>query len=227
MTPASNRRHFQRLHFAEPLVGQFGPIEVEIIDLSLDGARLIDLQPVAIGRRADLRFRWLDREVSIDSEVVRCKFERKAERGAGNIYGCGLRYVDPGGQGVGALREIISAQVMRALEEQIANAKGTFIPMAERITLFRSVDVLTLRPPAPQTHRISARRSFTSCLLGDRGWRTVATADPAQPPEGFTVSDLEDPKHVDLLCRTYQRADGQTRRMIRMLAELSVMAEAD
>lgn len=206
--------------------GEFGTVECEIVDLSLHGARIIHVQSLSTGRRAGLTFTWLDRKITIDSEVVRCKFERKADGGAGNLYGSGLRYPDANDQGARQLKDIITEQVIRAVEEQIANARGTFIPLADRMTIFRSGDVLTLRPPSEQRHRIpGAARSFTSCTWTGRSWRTVNTSESAQPAVGFTVSGLEDPKHVDLLCRTYEKSDEQTRRMIRMLAELSVRQE--
>lgn len=220
---SSDRRHFQRLHFEESIAGQFGSSEVEILDLSLQGARVLETQPTHPGRRADLRFRWLDRVIAIPSEVVRCKFERQSGGGRANLYGCGLRYVEPDGAGARQLREIISEQVLRALEEQIANARGSFIPLADRMTIFRSLDILTTRPPSLQRHRIPGfERAYVSCALTERGWRTMASSESAQPGEGFTVLALEDPKHVELLCATYQKSDAQTRRMIRMLAELSL-----
>lgn len=221
----SERRHHQRLHFEEPIDGEFGTVECEIVDLSLQGARILHVQALSTGRRAGLHFRWLDRPLTIDSEVVRCKFDRKAEHG-GNLYVSGLRYPNPADEGSRLLKDIITEQVIRAVEEQIANARGTFIPLADRMTIFRSDDVLTLRAPSGQKHRLpSSARSFISCTWTGRSWRTVSTSETAQPQDGFTVSGLEDPKHVDLLCRTYEKSDDQTRRMIRMLAELSVRQE--
>lgn len=218
--PRRERRHFQRLEFEEPLVAYFGTIDAEIVDLSLQGARIIHVQPLANGRTGRLRFRWLGHSVAVEAEVVRCRIERSVS--GSSLYSSGLRYRTEG-QTAGALREVIANQVLRALEEQVANAHGNFIPFSERMTIFRSADRLTVRPPGGQRHTVpEAAKAYLACTLLDSGWRKTATTSPAQPYAGFTVSAYEDPEHVELLCRTYQAADEPTRRMIRMLAEMSL-----
>ncbi|MGH9456622.1 MAG: PilZ domain-containing protein [Thermoanaerobaculia bacterium] len=218
--PRRERRHLQRLEFEEPLVAQFGAMDAEIIDLSLEGARILHTQPLANGRTGRLRFRWLDHTVAVEAEVVRCKIERSS--GGGTLFSSGLRYHSEGQMPVD-IRDVIAEQVLRALEEQIANARGSFIPLTERMTIFRSADRLTVRPPGGQDHRVpKAAQAYLSCTLLDSGWKKAVASTPVQPYAGFTVSAYEDPQHVDLLCRTYENADEPTRKMIRMLAEISL-----
>lgn len=193
---------------------------VDLADLSLRGARIIHLQPLQTGRTGPLRFDWLGHQVAVDAEVVRCRIDRMADGQSGNIYSSGLLYRHPPTDSGNPLRELVEEHVVQAVREQIANARGTFIPLGERLTLFRSEERLSIRPVNGGHARLP--QSFLSCSLGERGWRKVATSDPAQPPEGFTVSALEDPEHVELLCRTYRTANEQDRRLIRMLAELSI-----
>lgn len=217
--PPKDRRHHQRLQFEQPLAAQFANVAVELADLSLRGARIIHLQPLQAGRSGPLRFDWLGHQVGIEAEVVRCRIDRMADGKSGNIYSSGLLYTHAEANG-NPLRELVEEHVVRAVQEQIANARGTFIPLGERLTLFRSEGRLSVRPVSGTHARLP--QSFLSCSLTERGWRKVATSDPAQPPEGFTVSALEDPEHVELLCRTYRRAEEQDRRLIRMLAEISL-----
>lgn len=218
-----DRRKFQRLLFQEPITAQFGGSEVEIVDFSLHGARIVGLQSMPLGRNGKLRFRWMDETLTIPAEVVRCRIERQTKGASSNIYNCGLRYTEPEGEGASRLREVIADRVKRAIDEQVANARGSFIPLAERMTIFRSERVLTLRPPNAQRHTIpDVMESYIACSMTPRGWRQVTTSEPAQPPEGFTVSALEDSVHIDLLKKTYERADEPTRRMIRILAEQSL-----
>lgn len=218
--PPKDRRQHQRLQFEQPLAAQFANVAVELADLSLRGARIIHLQPLQAGRSGPLRFEWLGHDVGIEAEVVRCRIDRMADGKSGNIYSSGLLYTRAAETNGNPLRELVEEHVVRAVQEQIANARGTFIPLGERLTLFRSEGRLSVRPIAGSHARLP--QSFLSCTLTDRGWRKVATSDPAQPPEGFTVSALEDPDHVELLCKTYRKAGEQDRRLIRMLAEISI-----
>ncbi len=51
-------------------------------------------------------------------------------------------------------------------------------------------------------------------------WRTSLMPD--QPPDGFTISPAEPQENVELLCRTFEHGDAETRRLTRLFAELSV-----
>ena len=219
-----DRRRFQRLLFQEPIVAQFGGVEVEIVDFSLHGARVIDLQALPRGKTGNLSFLWLGEKMSIPAEVVRCRIERQTRDSGKNIYSIGLRYTDPEGEGASRLKDVISDRVKRAVEEQVANARGSYIPLAERMTIFRSERVLTLKAPAEQKHTIPGVMDsyISSSMTGTGGWKQIGTSDPRQPAEGFTVSALEDPAHIELLRKTYERADKATRLMIRILAEQSL-----
>ena len=57
---------------------------------------------------------------------------------------------------------------------------------------------------------------------GDAWWR-VPTNSPSQPPNGFTVGGHEDDEELESLCRAYEIADEEGRRLIRLVAELSVL----
>ncbi len=218
--PTRERRHHQRLQFEQPLAAQFANLSVELADLSLRGARIIHVQPLQTGRTGPLRFHWLEHHVTVEAEVVRCKIDRMADAQGANLYSSGLLYSRVRETEGDPLRELVEEHVVQAVREQIANARGTFIPLGERMALFRSEERLSILPPPGERSRAST--SFLSCALTEKGWRKIATSDPAQPLEGFTVSALEDSDHVEMLCRTYQRVGEQDRRLIRMLAEISI-----
>ncbi|HEU5161810.1 MAG TPA: PilZ domain-containing protein [Thermoanaerobaculia bacterium] len=218
--PVRERRQHQRLQFEQPLPAHFSSTEVDLADLSLRVARIIHQQPLQTGRSGPLRFHWLGHPITVEAEVVRCRMDRMADARGGNVYSSGLCYLQPHGKG-DPLRELVEEHVVQAVREQIANARGTFIPLAERTHLFRSTERLSiLLPPGEKRGRIPS--SFLVCSLTERGWRKIASSDPAQPPQGFTVSALEDTDHVELLCRTYSKAGEQDRHLIRMLAEISI-----
>jgi len=53
-------------------------------------------------------------------------------------------------------------------------------------------------------------------------WTRRTSLLPDQPPDGFTISPLEPQENVELLCRTFEHGDAETRRLTRLFAELSV-----
>lgn len=220
----SERRQFQRLHFEDPILARFASSDVEILDLSLHGARIAHLKPFATGAAGTLEFSWYDEAIALPCEIVRCRLERPADAASpNNIYYSGMRYRKTReADGMEILRDVISSQVVRAVEEQIANARGEYIPDPERMTIFRSSELMSLKTPRHRHVVPGVDHAYVSCAMTPRGWKKVTTGERTQPPMGFTVSALEDPRHIDLLCRTWEKADEQTRRMITLLAELSI-----
>ena len=63
---------------------------------------------------------------------------------------------------------------------------------------------------------------FHSYQLEGGRWIRTATHSAKQPEDGFTVAAFEDQDEVDALCRTYEQSDAEGRRLIRLVAELSV-----
>ena len=56
----------------------------------------------------------------------------------------------------------------------------------------------------------------------DGVWNRRTSLLPDQPANGFTIAPAESPDNIDLLCRTFERGDAETRRLTRLFAELSV-----
>lgn len=205
---------------------------VTIRDLSLFGARVEHSGPLPVGAKLPLRFNWLEEEVILPSETLRCKVEFFGG-GQATLYNTGVQFLDRVTSAV-TLRPIIAAHVARALEEQKANARGIFRDSIDNMPIFKR-GLLTINradfaetveqsplfaesPPAKESSYIAYR------LEGGR-WRKTKTRDPKQPDEGFTLLADEDPTQTALLCKTYEMVDASGRRLIRMLSELSILGE--
>jgi len=63
---------------------------------------------------------------------------------------------------------------------------------------------------------------FVTYALNDGAWTRRASLLPDQPPNGFTVAPSEPVENIELLCRTFEQGDAETRRLTRLFAELSV-----
>lgn len=63
---------------------------------------------------------------------------------------------------------------------------------------------------------------FIECMLVGGKWIKRHVHDPRQPREGFTMLAPEDESDLDQYCRSYEVADPDTRRMIRVSFDLAI-----
>lgn len=85
--------------------------------------------------------------------------------------------------------------------------------------------LLAEQMPLPQTNAAKdADFEYVLCVRSSRGWRAIPTHDPHQPREGFTMPLPHDETEISVTCRTYDVADLETRRMMRLAFELTIAA---
>ena len=68
---------------------------------------------------------------------------------------------------------------------------------------------------------------YLFCEFRNGEWRQSRTFTREQPGEGFTLSATEDAGQVARLCAAYAGGDGDTRKLIRTLAALSLKSQSD
>ena len=203
-SPSGERRRYQRITFPRPVVAKYGSDKAFLVDISVSGARIAHQGELSVGARSRVTFDWEGSELAFECEVVRCGIDKKASEASGKpIHQSGIRFVRPIGQSAAYLRGMIAQFVMRALDEQKANARG--IP--PRAATFQS----GIKEVAYVTYRFVRNE-----------WQKAESKNPQQPLDGFTVSAKEDPLQVDMLCKTYETSDFAGRKMIRQLAEMSI-----
>jgi hypothetical protein len=204
-----NRRRLQRIQLATPLVGRVGATEVAITDLSLSGAGVTHRGPFQVGASVQLQFSWHGEQVVLRATVLRSRlvgFSGGLDKTT--IYESGLLFEQTVIAQQNVLRRMIELRIERAIEEQRANARGEAPPEfpADEMSPVRDCGYLCLR-------------------LEDDRWRRAKTRNPEQPAEGFTVRASEDPDQLDMLCSVYERCDPWMKKMIRILARISVSEE--
>lgn len=197
------RRRFGRIVLDHPLPGRLDDARIRVLEISVTGVRVAHearLQPTAT---RELTIDWDGRQLRLIVELVRTTLAKLAKSTAErSVYHSGLRIVrsNDGGE---LLRELIADRIIRAIDEQKANARG--IP-----------------PLAAYMYQPGKGDRYRRCELIDGVWRRSETTRPLQPLHGFTVSADLDPAHIDLLCRTYESTTAEGRRLTKLLAELSV-----
>jgi hypothetical protein len=203
-SPSGERRRYQRITFPRPVAAKYGSDKAFLVDISVSGARIAHQGELSPGSRNKINFDWEGSEISFECEVIRCAMDKKATDSSGKpIYQSGVHFVRAIGQSAAYLRGMIAQFVMRALDEQKANARG--IP--PRAATFQS----GIKEVAYVTYRYVRNE-----------WQKAESKSPQQPLDGFTVSAKEDPMQVDMLCKTYESSDFAGRKMIRQLAEMSI-----
>ncbi len=188
------KRAAQRLNLLQPLDGWFGDFPIRMIDVSATGALVEYDETIPSDARGLLRFFWRGEEIELLAETARTVDNR-----------AGLQFLDDDER----LRQFIAASAIEVLMAQEANAAG------RREDNVVGDGTLTARSQASK---------FVSWLYANGKWSARASLLPDQPTDGFTVSSGESDEQVALLRRTYESGDTESRRLTRLLAELSVGA---
>jgi len=200
-----DRRHLGRITPRFPLEGRIGRTAVRILDISLRGSRIAHEEPLPVGNNCMLTFRWADHPIEACCEIVRSRLHAFARSGHPEFH-TGLRIVEAPNGSAPALRDLISWHVMRALDEQKADAHG--------------------EPPVDDLEPLPVESVFIRCELLRGQWRRVTTSDPQQPAIGFTVRASESAHGVDRLCRVYELTDSDGRRLIQRMSAMSLGSDA-
>jgi hypothetical protein len=223
------RRKRPRLHLTRSLIARYGAQGAVIVDINEVGARIEHFAPLTLGRSATLVFEWLTTRIELEASVVACKVHRFVSgQHGGTVYQSGLTFTRVTEETARAMRDMMATSVARSVAEQVANLRGLG-PVSERnMPVFRSgvvaddsveaVLATKRKLPIARVHHGYLRCS----LLYGRRWEKKWTQDPQQPDEGFTVLATEPRDLIDMLCDDYRRYDADTRRLIRLLASITV-----
>ena len=205
---ANDRREFQRLRLAKPILGLMDGQNALILDVGVGGAYIEHYGSLPPGTRFKLLFRWRGADVEFLCEVRRSRVVRSGGDNMSIVSHSGVQFVEAIGDADERLNDMMAKFVGRVLAAQRANASGT--PDATE-------SLLTQLGGA----RRARSRGWVSFRLVNDTWRRALATSPAQPEDGFTVAAYEDEDELLSLCESYETADAEGRRLIRLLAELS------
>ena len=187
-----------------PLPAQFAGTRARVLEVSVIGVLIAHEGKIPPGATHDLEIDWQGTRLGLSCRVIRSTLWRLAKSATErSIYHSGLKIVEAQGDSLARLRELLAERIIRALEEQKANARG--IP-----------------PLAAYMYQPGKGELYRRCELIDGVWRKSETIRATQPPNGFTIAADVDPAHVEMLCRTWENTTAEGRRLTQMLAELSI-----
>lgn len=207
----SDRREFQRLKLSKPILGTLGSANALVLDIGIAGAFVEHYGTAVPGDRITLTFRWQGEDVAFECEVVRSNVVKTpAGDGESQLSQSGLRFHKAIGDSADKLQELIASFVGRILAAQKANAAGEGGRSAGE----------TILATIGQARR-SRSHGYLSYRFKDNRWWRIPTESAVQPIDGFTVGTHEDEEEIETLCRAYEVADDEGKRLIRLVAELS------
>lgn len=199
-----DRRRYGRIRLDDSLSGRFGDTPVAVLELSVTGFLIGHQGRIAPGSKRSLHVDWEFTTFDVVCDVVRSSLWRLSKKmGEESVYHSGLHIRQTSRESFETLRHLIAERILRALDEQKANAHG--IP-----------------PLSAYMYQPEKGDLYRRCELINGTWRKTETIHDTQPMNGFTISAEVDPFHVDMLCRTWENTTTEGRRLTRMLAELSV-----
>lgn len=205
----NDRREFQRLRLAKPILALIDGQSALMLDVGVAGAFLEHYGEMTPGDQFRLSFRWQGNDVEFVAEVARSIVIRTpGGDGKSVVSHTGVRFLEAIGDAEAHVQEMIATFVGKILAAQKANAAGD---ASEAATLAQLGEA-----------RRTRSRGYVSFRLRGSSWWRVPTDSSKQPPDGFTVASWEDEEELETLCRTYEAADDEGRRLIRLVAELSV-----
>lgn len=177
---------------------------MRVFELSVTGFKVAHEERYAPGEVDHLVLDWNGIRLELICRLIRSTLWRLSKTiSEKSIYHSGLQIIDSIGDAYEKLRELIAERIIRAIEEQKANARG--IP-----------------PLAAYMYQPGKGELYSRCEFVNGEWRKTETEHPDQPPNGFTISAEVEPEHVILLCRTWEMTTTEGRRLTQMLAALSI-----
>ncbi len=209
---SNDRRQFQRLKLAKPLMALLDGHNALVLDIGVSGAFIEHYGKLQPGVRVRLTFRWQGSDVEFLSSSIRTSVVREKSNARTVISQTALQFDEPVGDATERLKDMMATFVGRILAAQKANASAT--SDEESDTLLSKIGEA----------RRTRSSGFVTYRLSGTTWSRSSTASPEQPSDGFTVAAYEDEDELEVLCRAFERADQQGRHMIRIIAELSAMA---
>jgi hypothetical protein len=200
-----DRREFQRLRLAKPILALLDGQNALILDIGVAGTFVEHYGTFEPGERFALLFRWKGEDVEFLCEVRRSEVARGS--GDSTVSHTGARFVQQIGRSEERLQDMMATFVGQVLAAQKANAGAT-----------KETDSMLSQLGGARRART---KGYMLYRFAKGTWHREPTDSPEQPALGFTVAAYEDEEELETLCRAWEIADEEGRRLIRLVAELS------
>ncbi|HEU4523003.1 MAG TPA: PilZ domain-containing protein [Thermoanaerobaculia bacterium] len=205
------RREFQRLKLAKPILGTLDAHSALILDIGIGGAFIEHRGRANAGLRFRVAFRWQGAEIAFDATVVRSSVVREGGE-EGVVSHSAVNFIKSHGDSEARLQEMMGTFVAQLLAAHRANASAEG----------KGAGILGQLGQA----RRARSHGLVSHRWDGKVWTSAPTINAKQPADGFTVAAYEDDEELATLREAYETADEEGRKLIRLVAELSARSAA-
>jgi hypothetical protein len=190
------RRHAARSKLPEPIAVRIGALSGRIIDLSMAGARVEHEEKLTVGALVELDMQG----TKLKGRVARS--EISGRKGGALVYQSGIHFPELDAAASRAIAALLGGDEKPAPAPAPPAPASPAPASANGGSMFLPVDDEETMP-------------YIMLRFRERRWSKHYTATPQQPEDGLTIS-RDQAKEIDMLQRTYETADPDTRRMMRI-----------
>jgi hypothetical protein len=229
------RRNAERITLKEPIVAMIGDMEVRIVEISLIGGRIEHVPRLSMNSTVTLQFRWKNENIKLKAKIARTEMRPIAGKMG---YSSGVDFAKTPAEAPPELQRIMASFV----EPQAVPLPPP--PPAPAATPPKATPAPKPAPQKPQkapppntapvpflpdiddeVEEIGADAEvmpYVQCAWIEEQWVKKRTRDPKQPLQGFTMLAPDSEEEIDEFCKTFEVADPETQRMIRLSFELAI-----
>ena len=231
--PDEQRRYAERITLKEPIVAMIGDMEVRIVEISLIGGRIEHIGRLSMNSAVTLQFRWQRENVKLKAKIARTQM---STIGGKMGYSSGVDFAKSPAEAPVILQRIVASFIEpESLPESIPEPapsppKAAAPPPAPAPAPAKRQPIST--EPAPflpevddEVEEITEDAEvlpYVECAWVEEQWVKKRTREAKQPLQGFTMLAPDSEKEIDEFCKTFEVADPETQRMIRLSFELAI-----
>jgi hypothetical protein len=236
--PDEQRRYAERITLKEPIVAMIGDMEARIVEISLIGGRIEHIGRLNMNSAVTLQFRWQGENVKLKAKIARTQMSTV---GGKMGYSSGVDFAKTAAEAPVILQRIVASFIepeSMAIPEPAPPPKASAPPPKPKAPApapapAKRQPIST--EPAPflpevedEIEEISEESEvlpYVECAWVEEQWVKRRTREPKQPRQGFTMLAPDSDEEIDDFCRTFEVADPETQRMIRLSFELAIAKE--
>jgi hypothetical protein len=231
--PDEQRRYAERITLKEPIVAMIGDMEARIIEISLIGGRIEHIGRLNMNSAVTLQFRWQGENVKLKAKIARTEMRSV---GGKMGYSSGVDFAKSAAEAPVILQRIVASFIepesISLPEPPPAPPPRTAPPAPKPATAAPAKRTPISTEPAPflpeiedEVEEISEESEvlpYVECSWVEEEWVTRRTREPKQPRQGFTMVAPDSDDEIEAFCKTFEVADPETQRMIRLSFELAI-----
>ena len=198
--PEQERRGAPRYQAPEGVTAEIAGVPVRLCDLSAIGAKVEHGERFTLSN-VSLTIHYQGQSATLASRIARS--EIVGRRAEGLIYRTGLYFTSPDGAAQGFIAQLLRNPQPATQDPPKTGAESLDDTWTRQVRFLRNEPEESL--------------PYAQFRLTPSGWQKSYVASPAQPSDGFTIA--RERHDFDELARSYEFADPETRKMIKLALE--------